>query len=415
MDRVKEIQVPSQKSRVLVIGDPHFKVGNQVQTDALIPFVVEQVERSGCGFVVVLGDVLDRHETIHMSPLTRAIEFLQSIHRTGVYLFVLIGNHDRANNQDFCSPLHPFTALKGWTRTFVVDAPMIVNVQFDMASSPEDVRMRRLALCPYVPPGRFEESLRMLPVDSIENDIDLIFAHQEFRNAKLGAFVSETGDEWPASHPFVISGHIHQYDPLQSNILYTGTPLQLAFSDSDKKVLVCTDLLNEAESSGRYFRPVIDTIDCSSLPGKKVVYISPSDFVESTVHDVLDSLLRSGSQIRVVVAGSKSQIAAVRSTRLFTALSSKVQLVTKLEKTMSSSSSDVVEDVEETSVVGNAECSAAPPRKLQSFQQRLHKTLCDNGKLELLSLWQSVQQAASSPATAAAAAAASVPASRKRT
>jgi predicted phosphodiesterase len=68
-----------------------------------------------------------------------------------------------------------------------------------------------------------------------------IFAHQEFYGAKMGAIMSEHGDKWDLDYPLVISGHIHDYQQLQVNVWYTGTPIQHAFGDStDKTVSVLT-------------------------------------------------------------------------------------------------------------------------------------------------------------------------------
>lgn len=371
---------PSLSGCTLVIGDPHFKLGNQSQTDALLPFVVDKIRTSKCGVVVVLGDVLDRHETIHMAPLTRAIAFLRAVHDLDVYLFVLIGNHDRANNQDFCSPVHPFTALKEWPRTFIVDTPLAVEFRSG------DVR-RPVAFCPYVPPGRFEESLALLRVEQPQTFFDIIFAHQEFRNAKLGAFVSENGDEWSEQNSFVISGHIHQYDRLQSNILYVGTPLQLAFSDTDRKCLLLIDLMGESVVPDR-FEQDGKSIDCSELPGKRVLHLTAENFLE-TVETRVAPLLGSHHQVRIVVSGSKSQIATVRSSRLFTNLMSKVQLVTKIDregKADASSSDQMFEDQEETC---RPQASEGAPRR--SFQERLALTCQQSGRNDLWSLWQSIQ------------------------
>ena len=55
----------------------------------------------------------------------------------------------------------------------------------------------------------------------------------------MGALVSETGDIWDTSDPPVFSGHIHDYQQPQENILYTGTPFQHSFGDSpDKNIFI---------------------------------------------------------------------------------------------------------------------------------------------------------------------------------
>lgn len=358
--------------RILVVGDPHFKLGNQVQTDALSAFVRTHLLDNDYGAVVVLGDVLDRHETIHMAPLTRAIEFLSSIvdSKDDMVLFVLIGNHDRANNVDFCSPHHPFTALKQWKRTIVVDRPICVDV---VASG--DIR-RVVTLCPYVAPGRFIEALAMVPR---WRESHMIFAHQEFRNAKMGMFVSATGDEWPLDYPFVVSGHVHQFDRLQANILYTGTPLQLGFADSDSKRLVSVDLSVENVEDN------VQTIDTSGLPGKRQLTMTVDEFFANAERR-LEDLLSTGQQVRIVIQGTKAQIATARTSKLFVDLSDKAQLVTK---TTAADPLAVLDEsaVESAGALTSGAAAAIPKKK--SFHDRLRLSL--ESRPELWALWRTLQ------------------------
>nr|QBK91072.1 MAG: DNA repair exonuclease [Pithovirus LCPAC202] len=65
----------------------------------------------------------------------------------------------------------------------------------------------------------------------------IIFAHQEFRGAKMGAIISEVGDLWPLNGPLVISGHIHDHQKVQENVWYTGTPIQHGFGDTSGKTI----------------------------------------------------------------------------------------------------------------------------------------------------------------------------------
>jgi DNA repair exonuclease SbcCD nuclease subunit len=57
----------------------------------------------------------------------------------------------------------------------------------------------------------------------------------------MGAIVSKDGDEWNEEFPQIISGHIHDNQTPQKNIYYTGSPLQHAFGDTDKRVVCIID------------------------------------------------------------------------------------------------------------------------------------------------------------------------------
>lgn len=246
--------------RILTIGDPHFKVDNTLETDILKNSIVSYLTKNEIDMVVVMGDILDRFGNIKTDPLCRAVDFLKSIRQcTQAYLYILIGNHDRINNQDFLTSLHPFTAVKGWDKTVVVDISRVDT--FSTKSGDKFL----LSFVPYVPPGKFNLALQesgviipqasstsslssssvtsssstSLPEKSLIqlSNISCIFAHQEAKNAKMGAVVSSSGDEWPLNFPLCISGHVHDYDELQPNFIYIGAPYQQSFGDKTGKTI----------------------------------------------------------------------------------------------------------------------------------------------------------------------------------
>ena len=212
-----------ESANVLIIGDPHFKVTNTKETDAMVTSILQIAIERQPDFIVVLGDILDRHESIHVSPLTRAISFFSKLIEIAP-VYVLIGNHDLKNNRQFLSPEHPFTALKFWNDRIIIVDTVIKRV----------IKGHLFVFVPYTPPGRFHEALNYC---SGWEQAHCIFAHQEFKGAHMGAVISVEGDEWSLKAPQVISGHIHDYHRLQENILYIGTPIQHAFGDRPDKTI----------------------------------------------------------------------------------------------------------------------------------------------------------------------------------
>lgn len=244
--------------KTLVIGDPHFKVSNAQQTDEMVTSILKIAKEIRPELIVCLGDILDRHETIHVSPLTRATNFLKSLSEVA-HLIVIIGNHDRPNNSNFLTNEHPFSALQYWDNITLVDKVKVTTIDnFKFVS------------VPYVPPGRFREALSTKVSDFSDfQGVTAIFAHQEFQGAKMGAITSTNGDVWPLDLPLVISGHIHDYDHLQTNIIYVGTPIQHAWGDkSDKTISLFT-----FKSDGTYDQKRLEL----QVTKQEIVYISPSD------------------------------------------------------------------------------------------------------------------------------------------
>lgn len=200
---------------ILLIGDPHYKTSNSLETDQLYEEIEKYLKtKENLDFIVVLGDILDTHEKIHVQPFCKSIKFLKML--SSYFLtYVIIGNHDRINNNVYMTEEHPFTSLKDTENIIIVDKTLIKS---------------DFCFVPYVPNGRFLEAL-----GSNFEDKKAIFAHQEFKGCKMGAMISENGDIWNEVSPPVFSGHIHDFQQPQKNIIYTGTPFQHNFSDSEDK------------------------------------------------------------------------------------------------------------------------------------------------------------------------------------
>ncbi len=211
------------ETKALIIGDPHFKTSNVAETTAMLSSIINILEVTSVDFIVVLGDIQDRHETVHVSPLTRSVKFLTTL---SMYAptYVLIGNHDLKNNRQFLSDEHPFVALKYINNN---------NLQIIDTTTITTINGLKFTFVPYVPPGRFLEALNFPDIPWL--DSTCIFAHQEFKGAQMGAIVSIEGDDWDPTYPQVISGHIHDYQQLGPNITYIGTPFQHTFGDRHDK------------------------------------------------------------------------------------------------------------------------------------------------------------------------------------
>ncbi len=265
---------------VLTIGDPHFKVSNVPETDEMVANLLMVAEKTKPTIIVCLGDILHCHEKIHVTPLMRAERMIQSLSKIAP-TFLLIGNHDRPNNSDFLTDRHAFNSLKQWPNIYIVDTTMDANI-----------KGYRFVFVPYVPPGQFLEAL-----NTIDNPLvgtTAIFAHQEFYQAKMGAILSKAGDKWDLNYPLVISGHVHDYDKLQSNLIYVGTPLQHAFGDhSDKKISLFTFQENTWDE---------ERIDLG-LTKRLIVYITPDDI--HTYEPPPNSL------VKLVIQGDKGSLSAV--------------------------------------------------------------------------------------------------------
>lgn len=268
-------------AKIFVIGDPHFKINNIEETNEMSQKILSILDQIHPDAVVCLGDILDRHETIHVGPLLRSIDFFQKI-ASKYRLYILIGNHDRPSNQVFLTDEHPFTALKQWKNTTIVDKVLSDTILHES-----------FLFVPYVPPGRFMEAIQTHTSEI--SKFKCIFAHQEFYGAKMGIAESKIGDIWPSENPLVVSGHIHDFDELGSNIIYTGTPIQHSFGDKDdKRVFLFT--FGETIKYEKYDL---------ELPKKKIIKISFSE-----IH--LLKKLDPKSYYKIMISGTPEELKTIK-------------------------------------------------------------------------------------------------------
>jgi UDP-2,3-diacylglucosamine pyrophosphatase LpxH len=236
-----------------VIGDPHFKTNNVKEMKQFVQVSLDYLNQTQPDLIVILGDILDRHANIHVEPQMMAEDYIEKSTKIA-HTIVIIGNHDRKDNFDFLTTIHPFNALKKWPNLDIVDQGLV-----------KIIKGFTLAFIPYVPPGRFKEAY-----DKIVGNkrIDLIFAHQEFSGCVMNSITSKDGDNWDCNMPFVISGHIHQKQELE-NVLYVGTPIQHEFGDDSNKGLHLIKLTdNDMEiifKKLNIYRKITKTIKASEI------------------------------------------------------------------------------------------------------------------------------------------------------
>lgn len=270
--------------RFLFIGDPHIRVENFHTMEKLLLMVQRLVADSPVDEIVVAGDVLHNHERLHTLALNRAVDFLEALAALAPVV-CLVGNHDMINNQQFLTHNHWLHHYRGrLANVEVVDAPILRTAKDGTVS----------VYCPYVFPGRFQEALTVRLGDAWQR-AHIVFAHQEFRGAKMGAIISEDGDPWDPALPQVVSGHIHDYQKPLTNVFYPGTPMQQSFGDRGGNIV----LVVEVDGGALRFVEVPTEVD-----SKRTVYAALDE-----VAKLLEDGLRSteDEQVKVAVKGTAEE------------------------------------------------------------------------------------------------------------
>ena len=290
--------------KIIVVGDPHFKVDNIIDVNLFIEKMVNLVQEKQPDLIVILGDVLHEHERIHTTPLNKAYEFIEKMSEFAK-TFVLVGNHDYTNNQQYLSANHWMNGMKKWNNVFIIDETF-----YDIIDD------KKLVFVPYVAPGRFEEALDSLKTEW--KDASCIFAHQEFYGCKMGAIVSEIGDKWPENYPNIISGHIHSNQKIQKNIYYPGSAMQNAFGESEKNIISYIEMCKNDYK--------LEEIDLD-MPRKKIVYMDVEKIDDYNIPENCDD------KIKISIDGEYEEFKTFKKTKKYKELINKgAKVVFKAKK-----------------------------------------------------------------------------------
>ena len=294
------------KTTALFIGDPHFQINNIPDIERFIPAIKNLSTDKKPDLIVIAGDLLHTHERLHTTVLNKAYELVNTLRKIAP-TYVLVGNHDYISNTQFLTENHWMNGMKEWENVTIVDK--VLNVK---------VNNETFTMVPYVYPGRFMEALSTLGDDTWTKS-ECIFAHQEFEGCKMGAIVSIDGDKWSLDNPLVVSGHIHSKQRPQPNVYYTGTPMQIAFGESEDNIVALFKFEKGEELE-------LDEIQLD-LPGKKILYMDVMD----VSNFVIDEL--SEDKVRITLSGSYEQFKAIKKTVKYRELTdSGVKIVFKVAK-----------------------------------------------------------------------------------
>lgn len=277
--------------KIVVIGDPHFKVDNIEDVTNFIEKLEQLVVAEQPDLCVVLGDVLHTHEKLFTEPMNKAYEMVKRLRDTS-HVMLMVGNHDYINNQQFLSNKHWMNCFKEWQGVTVVDR-VVERI----------IKDRKFIFVPYVAPGRFLEALNTISFSPSETVC--IFAHQEFFGCKMGSILSVEGDKWPENYPQVVSGHIHSKQTLH-NVHYVGSSMQTAFGESEDNVIA---VLSWGEDDIAYAMKEVDL----ELRRKRIVYTNVIDIEDMNV----DSLHAQKDDIRLSIDGDYEEFKAFKKTKKY--------------------------------------------------------------------------------------------------
>ena len=349
--------------RLLLIGDPHYKASNLEMMGRACQEILDIIDERKSELCIVLGDTLDTHERIFMRAQAQAIDWLRAIAKK-CPLIVLIGNHDRETNQDFQSPVHPFVGLKGTPNITIVDTAI-----WD--------RENEFIAVPYVPNGRFREALETVgytPDTTREEHTRFLFAHQEFKNYKMGVQISTKGDVWSPELPQIFSGHIHEYQVLPG-VIYVGTFHQQNYGeDTDKAIMLVTihDEFEPVVGDSKVKRPkfTLERIRLKSVPLRATVHMTLAElpnFADKIPPDCM---------VKVIIHLDATESQGLPGNPYYQAMKNLVdKIVVKVDSNKASIAENMVKDMKDQ---GRLEVEPGSDRKLYTIEEIVRGMLKDD-------------------------------------
>lgn len=311
--------VSEKMTKILLIGDPHFKASNLEMMEKACREILEIIDERSPDLTVILGDTLDSHERIYLRAQVQAIEWIKSVAKLCPTV-LLIGNHDLENNQAFQTPIHPFVGLKETPNLTVVD-----RATWD--------KERNFIYVPYVPNGRFREALETVGYTTEKDHPKVLFAHQEFTGCMMGTQISTKGDSWSTDLPPIYSGHIHEYQIL-NNITYVGTFHQQNYGETPDKALMLLTIEGDRFTTER--------VKIKSVPLRTTIHMDISELPNFTTKIPTDAL------VRVIIHLDATESSGLEHNPHYQAMKRMVdKVVTKIDNDKSSIAQSMVKQMKE--------------------------------------------------------------------
>jgi len=298
----------------LIIGDLHIKKNNLNDIDTFLLKLDNYLQsNNNIQYIIFLGDMMHYHEKLFTPCLNKALDFISIIENYSIkQTIILVGNHDYITPTEFMTKNHWLNVITS-NKIKVVDTGYILFVEDHF-----------FIFMPYIENGRFKEGLDNLCDQNNLNyhDATIIFAHQEFKGAKLTYdHLSNVGDHWDANaDPLIISGHIHTNHYSQKNIYYPGSCMKHDFGERTKPVITLLEFYNE-------FNPKINELPIKKidleLSKKKMKKFNIEDFCEKNKDEIylyLNEKQEKISKYKLILSGSIEKIKVFKESKMYKTL-----------------------------------------------------------------------------------------------
>lgn len=209
----------TKMTKILYVGDPHFKHTQKDECERLMAFVHEQAIKNKVDKLVILGDLNDTHGFLRTDNLVFWEKWLKllSDHQE---LDVLVGNHDRKNQSDDSDQENSLSIYN-----------LIEKDGLNIISS--SVQFGIFAFVPYI---HNKELFIQTANQLAKQGAKVLICHGEFDGGTYdnGYYIPDGIKPDQLNYDLVISGHIHTRMDL-GKVKHPGAPRWMTSSDANKE------------------------------------------------------------------------------------------------------------------------------------------------------------------------------------
>jgi DNA repair exonuclease SbcCD nuclease subunit len=278
-------------NKILYITDLHIKVKNVSEVKAL----KQKIEsfKNVVSHIIIGGDVINNcyADNNCYYEAKDLIKVCSKITKT----YVLVGNHDYIDKNQFLTNNHWMNDLKKWENVFIVDR--VTTIMF---------KCFQVTCVPYVPNGRFVEALNMSKTQWKKSS--LIFAHQEIKGCRIGNKISSVGDFWDPSYPTLISGHIHDAQKINNNVIYPGSTINQGQQNDQQKIWIINTKFTE--NDGFEFN-----MEYSTFKTTKKTLVTAKTFDD--LFDIKDKTKKLADVILIIQEYDNNKISEIKQSKIY--------------------------------------------------------------------------------------------------
>jgi DNA repair exonuclease SbcCD nuclease subunit len=208
--------MPSNKIKLLKVGDPHVTLSNLEEARSLIRFIAKTAKEEGVDYIVLFGDLFHTHSVLRMEVLAAWYEMVCDLLRAS-RVIIMEGNHDQPGSKELEGKMSAVRILG----QMVEGARPFYHAELFIVSAPEVIA--GIGFAPYTSDAeKFYQWSEALYADGAEHTL---CCHQTFEGSQFdnGMYAPGGLDPKRVRQAQIVSGHIHKQQAF-GNVIYIGSP-----------------------------------------------------------------------------------------------------------------------------------------------------------------------------------------------